>query len=559
MSNTTDIFSKCVPAIRTNVKTCGLMTVCDATVPKPSELDDIYKDGSSYRVMEALFMHDLEMKACQAREYGLYDFFVANAVDMSHKIVSEAVQTGVSKIRPYILVQREGPINNNYWIAESGTSAGGGRWQIDVYSPTGIPNDATWFNTKEVIYIKGETDAGTSTDTAWKVYTSTIVGNRIRLVLDSQNLGSYLSGSRLESPTKGLVVRGVANVNEFESFCSRPPGLITSTEDEFWIQQTRDVQCTDELYEEWLELVKNNNPLYAKYFDLPTVKYNAQTGLDFKKRFVETLMRNKPLENQSIHTVDSLENISTTQPGGGKCIGKRANAVGYYEQHARCGRVIDLQGAQFNIPALAEALYQMSRLRHDLGMKTDKVFEAMTDTVTAYKFNLAFLDYQDALSRGKITYTIDPTQQQKTSPMGWMYNEYKLMWPAGVSIRIMSDFYFDDYLSNTQKAGLTNAGRQFWIIDWSGIYPGIIKTERVVNKTGDKDVLTSADPASYACVPKFKTTTYTFTLIEFTAIVECPQANLIFENFSDDIPEARAQNNISYINTTTTTTTTTGA
>jgi hypothetical protein len=556
-STTTDFFSKCLPALRTNIATCGLMTVCDAVVPKPSELDTIFKDGTGYRVMKALFMHQLELNACEVVQSNLSKFLMANKVDLSKKLNVDNISTDLRRIRPYILAKRKGPINNNYWNVSGGTAAAASRWQVTVSSPTGIPAHAGWFNTGERVFIKGQTAGGTSTNTAWKVYTSVVAGNTVTLVLDRQNAGTFLSEDQIEDPVTGLLVRGTANVSDFESFCSRPPGLITTREDEFWIETTRDATCEDELYAQWRNLVFENNPLYAEMYDLTTIEYNRQSGEDFYRRLANTFFFNKALDNQTLETVADLEDIESTDPTGSRCVGKRANAIGIYEQHVQCNRVIDLQGQPININALAKAFYTMQRVRKDNGGKNTNIFEVFIPSQYFPNWNLAMLKYYKNQSAGMLELVQDVTKNTKEAPLGFVYRDYPLVWP-NVTIRVITDEYFDDLLTAAQAAGLTTAGYQMWILDWSKNYMGVLESNRVVNKTGDLKAL-AATNNSYACVMRVPTKTTTLTSLTWTAIAECPAGDLILENFSGDEPNVSDTANEYGATTTTTTSTTTAA
>ena len=492
---------------------------------------------------------------------------MANKVDLSHKLNTEIIRTGLSRIRPFILVEREAPIRNNYWNAFNGQSAGGGNWQIDVQSPTGIPANILWFNPGERVFIKGKTEGGTATDTAYQIVSRSLISGdqAVRLVMEPQNSNSFLSADQLTSPTSGLLVRGTANVSDFESFCSRPPGLITNNEDEFWIETTRDAQCIDELYEEWRDLVISNNPLYAKFYDLEPVKYNKQSGEDFQRRWVNTAFFNKALANQTLADFNSLENIESVEPNDvNRCVGKRANAIGIYEQHAQAKRVIDLQGGQLNLPALFNTLYTMQRLREDIGAAQSDIFEVGMPNQFYPAFRLAMLQYYKAQSNGMEQLFVENEKGGfKKSPFGMRYMDFPLIYP-NATIRVVTDYFFDDYLSANKQAGQEDVGRLLWILDWSKIYVGVFESNRVVNKTGDLKTLAAVDP-TFACVMRVPTQTTTLMSFTWTLICEAPQANLIVHNFSGETPEAVVEQGnydttcATTTTSTTTTTTTTGA
>lgn len=564
MSATTDVFSKCLPAIRTNVGHCGLLTVCDAVVPAPSDLETLFKSSSSYRLMEALFMYQLELNACEAKQTPLQKFLLANRVDMTHKLSAEMINSGLARIRPYILAKRKGPINNNYWIAQTGlacdadgtTNGSGVDWKMNFTSPTSIPLDAKWFNAKERVFIQSLSAGGSATATAWEVvgiYNPTTITSDgfITVILKPQNSASFLPAARRESPTNGLGVRGTANISDFESFCSRPPGLITTTEDPFWIETTRDAICDDELYAEWLNLVKANNPLYANFFDLDTIEFNRQTGEDFYRRLAETFLRNKARPSQAISTVTSLEQINTVGPGSARCVGYKANAIGVYEQHVECERVVDAQGTKLNLPALWQALYKIQRIRKDTGSKAGDIIEIFMPSAYAKMFNAAMLNYYKAESQGMLQMFMDVNKPAQKAPLGFFYRDYPLLWP-NLTVRVTTDPYFDDYAAAMEKlasvtgnVSFSNLGRQIWIVDWSQIYMGVFGSERVVNKVGDRASLTAVN-TDYQCVMRVPTTSYTLMSLTWTAIAECVKGNLIIENLSNEVPEALEQGGVDY-------------
>ena len=569
-----NIFSKILPAIRTNIPTCGLITVCNAVTPLPSELESIFLDGAgNYRVMEGLFMYQLELNACQIIQSNLFKFLTSNAkVDLKHKISAEMISSGLYRIRPYILAKRINPINNNYWNVAGGTAvdlngtpdANGVAWQVTVTSPTNIPMSAQWFNQPERVFIRGLTGGGSMTNTAWLVANSVLdaSGSFVTLTLQSQNLQSFLPTVGLTSPVTGLLMRGTANVADFESFCQRGPGLITSNLDEFWIETTRDATCEDELYLKWRELVYANNPLYAQFFDLPTVEYNKQSGEDFQRRFVDTFFWNKALQNQTIQNVELLQDIYTVPligESGTRCVGKRANAIGVYEQHAQLNRIVDLQGGQLNLPALFEQLYYMQRVRRDSGANPAvcNVFEIMMPSQFFPSFNQAMLKYYKDQSNGmlQLFQDVNAESRWKESPMGFVYTDFPLIYPMKATLRVVTDLFFDDWFAANYNAGNSNAGRVLWIMDWSRIYMGLFASDRVVNKTGDLKNLAAVDP-TFACVMRVPTRTTVLTSWMWTCICECPQGNLILENFSGDVPEPSVKGSYTYPLTTTSTTTT---
>src|SRR4051812_42297968 len=110
-----NIFQKCVPAFGTDIKQCGTVTVCDVKTATQDDLATIFMSGGNYRAMSALLMQDFEIKACQTIQNGLYDFLMANKVDMSKRMTKVDIGSGRFMIMPFIQALQKSRINNEYW------------------------------------------------------------------------------------------------------------------------------------------------------------------------------------------------------------------------------------------------------------------------------------------------------------------------------------------------------------------------------------------------------------------------------------------------------------
>jgi len=221
---------------------------------------------------------------------------------------------------------------------------------------------------------------------------------------------------------------------------------------------------------------------------------------------------------------------------GGTCYGKRANAVGIYEQLAECGRVYDCLREKLNLGALFRELYNIMRVREANGRPATSI-DIFTDSSTALKFNRAMIEYYDSLSGGRLAFNVDAMQEVKTAKFGFNYRSYKLFWP-NVTINVITHYMFDDWLTaaKTVSEAQEDSARVLWILDFAGIYPGILASKRVVAKTGDLKTLAAVNP-DFACVMEVPTQEQTLTSLQYTVVVECPASNLILENFSGDVPE----------------------
>lgn len=557
-------FTKCAPSLATNIKQCGTVTICDAIPLDADNLTDAYMQSGDYRVMEALLFHDMEIKQCEAVQNGLYDFLMANKVNLSKRLQTSRANRGLIRIAPFILARQHSPINNEYWLV-SGGAANGSNWQVTVASTSNIPYDVRSFPIGQRVYIDGKSEGGSSTKTAWEIIDVIDNGNDTgRLVLRSQNTNSNLDSDKLGSPNVGILRRGTPNVSDFEKFCAEAPAYLNWKDVPFWTETTRHSMCKSDLYDEYRKLLLEGNALYREYGDLDDIQKNRQLGADWQRRLVNSMFWNKALPNQTLGDFNSLDEIETFDGGtlgvdGGRCIGKRANAVGIYEQLAECGRIFDLQGAQLNLPALFEAIYHIIRVREGIG-NNNTVIDVFTDSITAEKINTAMIKYYNSKSDNtlRLNMPVEGYSVAKKANFGFLYRSYPLFWPQGVVMNVVNHRFFDDYITAASLANQADTARVLWILDFAGIYPGILASNQVVQKTGDLKTLAAINP-DFACVMRVPTQEQTLTSLTWTMIVDCPMSNLVLENFSDEVAEHASQGSVSYVSGGGQTTTTTSA
>lgn len=541
-----NIFEKCLPAISTDIARCGSVTLCNVATATGDTLKDIFSDADgNWRNMHSLLVSDFEIKACGAVTNGLYEFIMANKKDMSHRINTSKLSGGRLRIEPFVLAKQKTIINNVYFTVADGV-ASGGNWQVDVVSQGSIPNDVRWFPIGLHVFISGKTAGGTGTLTSWKVESAAIVGANVRLVLSPENAGSYLTAAELTSPVSGVMTRGTVNVNSYEKWCEQIPGLNNNKDIPFFYEETRYTSCWDELYDEYRKLLVAGNPMYAKYGDVEAVELNKQIGMDFQRRWTEAFWFQKPISAlQNINDYTGLDPINTYNasplylPGSeGRCIGLRANATGVIEQLAQCNRVFDLQGNKLDLPEFFVELYNISRVRQQQGTPHGRI-DLMTDSFFAGQIHRAMINYYDDQSAGlfRLTMEVGGCKTNQEACLGFRFNVYKLIWPA-IEIAVLSHPYFDDLITahTNVSSSLDPVGRQIWVIDWPGVYPGIIASDRVVRSTGDVQKLAEID-SGYACVARNPTQKVTINTLSYTVVVECPQANAVFKNMSSLVPE----------------------
>ena len=539
MSLVTNSFAQCAPAISANVRQCGTVTLCDAKPLTSDQLTDTYMTSGDYKVMGSLFQTDFEIKMCEAVQNGLYDFFRATSVNLSKKVQTNKVNSGLVQIAPFVLARQYSPLNNAYWKVSAG-EASGGNWSFTVESTNAIPFDTRSFIAGEMVFVSGLTGGGTSVKTAYEIVSSEDFGDGSGgLVLTARNTGSFLDADRLVNVTEGLLRRGTNNKSDYEEFCNEAPAYTNWKNVPFWTQTSRTTMCKSETYDKWRKLLLEGNELYKEFGDVDEIQKNKQLGSDWQKRWVDAIFFQKPISaNQTLASYDNLADVTsastTFDVGGAECVGKRANATGIYEQLANCGRVQDLQGADLSLTRLFKSLYNIMRVRQGIGEK-HQVIDVFTDTTTADMFNTGMLNYfKSKAGNVDVHMNIDGGPGFKEAPFGFSYRAYKLFWP-NVTINVITHSFFDDAITAATAAGVSDAERYLWVLDFAGIYPGILATNRQVLKTGDLKNLAAID-ASYGCVMKVLSKEQTLTSTTYTVVVECPSANGILENFSDNIP-----------------------
>ena len=354
----------------------------------------------------------------------------------------------------------------------------------------------------------------------------------------------------------GVAVVGSNNVSDFEKWCENRPVLNTLKHVPFWFQTSRYSLCVDQFYKEWLERMMRSNAYFQKFGDVPLAERNKQLGLQFQKEWVNQFFFGQPLNGQTLadyqSTLESINSFSPTSQSEvnsgmeGKFMSYRANATGVYRQLHETGRVTDKQGGQLALETdLFDKLFEVVRSRKDQGKPADSV-DVFTDSTTARNIWKAMIAYYKADGPlDSVTWDAG-----RTNLFGGFYAQsYNLHHPAGVTMNIITNEFFDDMVTTAKigdtrnyKSGGTaaaadgSAGRFLMVLDLGGgIYPGMIDSNRVVHTTGELEDLAKVNK-DYACVMKNPTKEVTLNSQTWTAVVECPLDNLVIENFDSQVP-----------------------
>jgi hypothetical protein len=462
---------------------------------------------------------------------------------------------GNSEIDPFIMASQHSVMNTEYWSVVNLYNTGG-TYTIHARSRASIPLDDRWFVPGMNVYISARTTAGTALRGSFLVIASTAStfngGNTIMIQATAQNstLGAigkadftnYTGGAPLSA---GVLVRGSANVQDVERWCYNRPALNDRKHVPFWFETDRHTMCTDQLYESYFKRLQDGNEYFKLFGDVDATQRNKQLGDMFQREWLNKFFWNKRISsNQTLGTYRSLAEVQTwsnvTQglylPGEGRCVGRKANAIGVYEQLAECGQVFDLQNQRLNLVELFENLiYPIWRARGDQGIPNQTI-EIFTDSFTASQIQAGMMEYYDTRSRGLARFNINTDRVMQTAQMGRMgfnYDTYRLQYPI-VDLRIVTHPFFDDNASAHIAEGIPSAGRFLWILDFTSIYPGIITSNAVTHTTGDLEKMASID-RDYACVMANPTQTISLKSLTWTAVVECTATSAIVENFNASI------------------------
>lgn len=599
-----DIFSKCAPPIGTNIRECGTVTRCNAQPLTQADLapDGVYMTNGDFRVMDSLLKYDFEVKSCEAVQNTLADFIMSIKVNMNSRLQVKNRAPGEIEVAPFVEAKQYSPINNAYWniidgeVADQGDPAGTTH-VFSIMSPTNIPMDVGGFPPGMRLYATGYSSGGSATHSAWKVIEAVDNGNgTATLYVADANAGTYLSAAKAGFPARaesnklpfaGWLVRGGPNVSDYEKWCYEQPTFTNWHFQMFWLETMRTTLCRSSNYQKWHQLALTN-PLYRTFYELPETDKNRQLDRDWKQRIADTFMWGTALAGQNATDyalpeasggleqilaypglrvsdagliTDSASDAQILGVDGATCQGRRANLVGVYQQHVQCGRVVDLQNGQFNLPAFFRELYNMMRIRKGQNHKNPKEFDCFTDSAFAALFRQAMITYFLGKSQGagSVQIPMDWANSKAPPPQraqwGFYFTSYLLDWPEGVVLNIITHDYFDDLVTEAHTVGMDSLGTVFWVLDWSGIYPGIVATNAVTAETGKLAELARINP-DFACVMATNTRIQKLTSMTWTCVVECPMANLMFENIDRLVPST-VDNGATYGQNTSTTTTTT--
>lgn len=560
MADIADRFQACNPVVTNSYNSCGTITRTSLKSLTPAQLLEVFQDGSgNYRDMKSILQNAFELKACGIKTNGLFDFLMSSASPLGKLVNKKNLPGSESYIEPFIFARQRSLINDDYWAIEDGFATGdyetgvtgplssvaGGDFVVRVFSRQGIDVASEFFQNRYKVFIFSRRLNGVAEKGQWKIVASAAdtTTNRIDLLLEDENTGSDTNYDT--TPTSGYVVIGANDVADWENYCLNRPALNPNKLVPFFFQTSRTALCVDSNYKEFLERAMKVNDLFAVFGDVPLAERNRQLGERAQKEWVNSFFWGKPLANQTISTYTSLEQILSV---GGTVMGYRANASGVYEQLKACGRVVDLANTTLSIADFLDDIYLVVRARENSGIPNRSV-DVYTDSETAAQFKAGMIAYYNSISGGLARYNAPIEEgniEGSLKMMGFYATSYRVDFPAGVVLNIITHPFFDDIRSAAASESIESTGKFLWVLDigkGGSIYPGIIGSSRV-NTTVDQIDLLRRVNTNYSCVIANPTRDITLDSVTWTAIVECPAANLIYENFDDDTPTVGASEEV---------------
>lgn len=568
----------CDVVVNNTYDTVGTLTKASFGHLTVAQIKALFTNGAGlWYESQAYLKTSFEMKACGVRRYGFYDWLMSSQKPgMSKLITNQKLDRGGSIVWPFIMARQKSVINTDYWYIISGVDK-------DDYTPaTTIPLNAAgpltvaqialhetdadrvirvasvyggsnfdlspaWFLAKGYVYILGNS-GGANTYGAWRVLAAAAgtPANGIPVVdVLVTSMNSYDTTHVDATPTTGLVLTGINNVNDFEKFCGNPANFNPNKHVPFWYQTYRWTRSVDSTYKEMFARLMEDNAWFSEFGDLPLAERNRQDELERQKQFVNSFLFGRPISsNQTLANWSSLETITAyngTTTGvnpetGGQEVAKRANMIGVRELlNASCpdengnGRIRDLQNQALNIDEFIDELIKLYRARESSGKVNPNKIDCYTGMAIASLLEVGLIDWF------KQRYGSSNIQIQITAgsnSFGFNWKTFNIPF-YNIELNIITEKTFDDLESAFTTAGVTRGGFLMLLDLGKGgsIYPAILASNRKAYTVGDINKMAQVD-SSYSCVMEAPTVEKVLTSETVTAIVECPLNSLWLEGIS---------------------------
>jgi hypothetical protein len=286
-------------------------------------------------------------------------------------------------------------------------------------------------------------------------------------------------------PPTGLCRIGANSVSDYQQYGNSTPGYNEYGLIEYWRQTHRWVHQYNDEYVKALEATTTSEGL-KKFRLLPLAKLRAQQEKFSDDYFFETCFYGDIInENQTVSGWFNLPPVvdpawASSGQSGTLALEYLSNTIGIRPQIAACGNVFDFQNGPLDVDAIFEAAYFVRRERQGEATQEVRDIDIMTDNL----FTRPLLR-QMMTKYYKAKYGVDNVQMwmksgEKISFMGMVmfeYDSYELP-DQGLTLHVFGDNYFDDRVAQFQT-GQKSAGRGIWMLDWSDIAVGVMKSMSV--------------------------------------------------------------------------------
>lgn len=560
----TPFAAACSVAITNNYDTVGTLTRSSLKGLSPTEVKALFTDGTQWHEMTAMLKTQFEMAACGVRRYGFYDWIMTSArPGMSQLVQTVKRDKSASLVQPFIMGRQMSVYNDQYWVITNGFStrdyipsstgpltsvtdstATGTLRVIRMIAGYGVPLDAKYFLPKHQIYVFNQSEAGSALMSQYRVSAAAVAGDGTYIDVLVEDLNAFDDTTSDATPSRGLVIIGINNVNDFEKYCYNPYNYNPIKFVPFWYQTRRRMRRVDSAYMELFTKLMEDNQWFAQFQDLPLAERNRQDELRDQKQFVNSFFFGRPyslaqrLEGSPMWTslpqITSASGASVDPGTGGQLQAYRANMVGVYPQLQACNRVFDSAGLAVDIQDFCEQkMYDVWRARTSRGIDASEI-DIYTDSLTADEFFVQFIAYSKNKTGDIVRIQVDP--EVKKNGWGFQWRSFRLYRPQGVTLNIITNEFFDDIQNMFANAsvGESARGRFLAVLDLGkggSIYPAVLASNRKVYETGQIEQLAKID-ATFSCIMENPTIRTTATSETTTAIVECPLNSHWQENFS---------------------------
>lgn len=574
--------SQCGVAITNNYDTCGTLTKANLGTLTPEQIKALFTDGTKWYELKSYLKTQFEMAACGIQRNGFYDWIMSsNRPGMSKLITTVQRDRGPSLIQPFIMARQKSIVNTDFWYITAGYDTGtdsnnalttysvGVTGPIStftvssvdgtstayttqndriirvksVYGGSGFELSAAWFLERSEIYVLN-TKSGAAAHSAWRVISAAAATDKTYVDVLVRSINSFDTTAVDPDPTAGVVLIGINNVNDFESWCHNPANLNPWKHVPFWYQTRRRTRCVDSTYREMFAKLLADNEWFAEFGDLPLAERNRQDEMEWQKQFVHSFLFGRPISsNQTLVLWASLSNITTPagsvlDPGlSGHLIAKRANMIGVYDILKQCvdsngfSRVRDLQNQAINIQELLDELVNIYRARDSHGKVNPNQIDLYCGLQVAMILQIGIINWYKEKFGDIIRLNITPGSNE----WGFSWNTFDFPMYYNIKLNVITHKTFDDLETALTTAGVSRGGFAMILDLGKGgtIYPAMLASNRKVYTVGDINKLAQLD-TTYSCVMEAPTAEKTLTSETVTAIVECPLNSLWIEGIATD-------------------------